>query len=207
MPGFLDIGDILGGGEDVKYNPVGLDAGSQGLIDSAYQRSQQTPDQIHQRNMQGVNEAAASFAPDASRIEGGRASLGSQQGIGSAQAIANKYKAKLGADLGRLQSTDQLKSKQDSFKQSAQAMHALALKQQVENENYKMAMQAWMANEQARAAAIGDMLGLAGTVGGAALGGAPGAMVGGQVGKSMAPKPKSVSQYQMANDQDYQYRG
>ncbi len=193
MAGFFDklVSTQRDDSDDVKYNPVGLDAGSMGIIDSTYERSKMTPDQIHQRNMQGVNEAAASMAPTAERIQGGRTSLGSEATVGSAQAIASKYKAKLGADLGRLQANDQLKSKTDSFKQSAQAMQALAMKQQVENENYKMAMKAWMANEEARAAAIGDMLGLAGTVGGAMVGGPAGAMAGNQAGHAVAPKSRA----------------
>ncbi len=148
---------------------IGLDPGTNSLIDSSIARGQQTPDQFAQQSLSGVPEAGA------------KAQLSDEQGAqedarsgytGSAinQAIRNQYNAQSGANIQRLQSAysqNAIFQKNAALQQaSAQAM----ARQNVTTQSYQKLMEAYNNTETARAQLLSAVLGAGGTVAGMAAG-------------------------------------
>lgn len=175
-------GLLNGGGDAPERKNIELDAGTQELMAAQTAQAQETPEQIADRLTKGLPEQASGFN-QASEFSN---KFGSQVDPYS-QALSNRFSRKMGDEQALMKSRaraaapEQILQAQDRARRGAQAKAGMALQQQAAK------YEAIAAKKNARAQMMGTIMGIAGTVGGAAIGGPAGAAAGGSIGKSMAP--------------------
>lgn len=180
MAGLLS--NILGEEDELQARKVNLDPQTDQLINQSAQGSMQNSGQLHAQAMEGTQDAM-SFLP--------------QEGMGNVAmsgALTNKYRQLAQNDIDKLSLQQKYLSGQRKAQRLRQSAQQAQARQQVTNDNYRRVVDAYNANMAARAQVISSVLGLAGTVGGAVVGGPAGAVVGSQAGAAVAPQPKPAQQ-------------
>lgn len=104
---------------------------------------------------------------------------------GMSDAIQGRYQSLLNKAQTGIQSQGDQTAYQMKAQQLQQAQSVMSARQQIDTQNFQRQMDAYTQNQKARSQAIGAIFGLAGTVGGAMVGGPAGAVVGGSVGSKM----------------------
>lgn len=161
---------ILGlGGTAPQPTIVPLDAGTNGLIDQAVARGQQSQQQFADQQNQGVTEGSqqASQTPQAATDADQSRGYG-EGGQAINTAIRNQYQSQSGATINRLKdaySQNAAFQKNQALQQaSAEAM----ARQKVTTQSYATLMNAYNQTEAARAQVLNSILGAGGMMAGAA---------------------------------------
>lgn len=177
--------------DQINARTVDLDPEAKQLINDISDRALQDREQF---------EKASNVGVDAAGSQGGFGSTLTGSESGMSQAIANKYKAKAGADIERLK----LQSNLDSHMKKADALNtAMATqraKKNVEIGIYERQVKAQQAREAARGQMLANILGMAGMAVGAMVGGPAGAGVGANMGKMAGGGDKDMTQYTAGNN-------
>jgi len=154
---------LLGGmfqGPDMQIVP--LDSGTKGLIGESVGRAvSQTPDQIRNQMLQGVEANVSSLSPSSQMISQESARTGQDPYMMS--AIQNRYRSETARDLDRFKSQADLQSRIQKGQRMAQVAQSAIAGQQVQLNNFAALSQAYQMNEAARAQVISSVIGLAGT--------------------------------------------
>lgn len=172
---------LLGFGGDDEYKPkqILLDPEASQLIDQSGRDALKSHEELAQESLAGTEDARNMMPQDASGQ------------VAMSGALSNKYRKMMQDDLDRIgvQQRYLARSRQaNRLKQSAQMAQA---RQSIQVDNYKRLVDAYNAKRQARAQVLSSVLGLAGMVGGAAIGGPAGAMVGASMAGTLAPAPQA----------------
>ena len=181
------LGDLFkDNSEDIKARTADLDPETKQLIGEVSDRALRDREQFEKDANVGVDAAAA---------QGGFGSTLTGAESGMSQAIANKYKAKAGADVERLKTQNNLDSHMKKADALNTAMATQRAKRNVEIGMYERQIKAQQAREAARGQMLANILGMAGMAAGAAVGGPAGAGVGANVGKMAGGGDRDMTQY------------
>ena len=151
-------------------NIVGLDPGTNSLIDASVARGQQTPSQFAEQSNAGVSEAPTSALQ--TKEQGHQQDQ--SQGYASSSmndAIRNQYRNQMGQNVGRLENTY---SQNAVFQKNAALQQASAeamARQNVTSQSYSRLMSAYNQTEAARAQVLNSILGAGGAAAGTAAAG------------------------------------
>lgn len=168
---------------DIKIVPI--DEGTNKRIESsADQAMRSTGDRANQMNA-GIDSAG--LLPSQQKFNQQEGSLGMNQGI-TGDAIRNKYKISLGEEMMKIKRQNTNSAELQRADDLTRVQGVLQARQDVQMGAYKRLMMAHKNKQAARANFLSSIFGLAGMVGGAAIGGAPGAMAGKGVANAAAPQ-------------------
>ena len=183
-----------GGGDEINYTPTPLDQGSQGLIDTKYQQSLQSPEQAIAKR-----QAVISESPNLMTQSNDETSLAMGGTGGLSKAIFQRQAKRRGEGIARLQTRAELGGINDSMNDQNDAFNAQLAAQKIKNRNNEMLWKASAANAEARAAVMRNLLGVGGMLAGAAIAGPQGAMIGGAVANSAGGKPADPNSLMASN--------
>lgn len=172
MAGLLD--SVFGSGDPVSAPSVNVSPETEARlnqINSDASRSTQDIGSAINKNVGGALDNESANRKEVA-MGGGAAN----------EAIRNRYAGLLGQDISRIKSQGQLDATGVKSGQLQNAANIMQARQKVNMQNYERQMKAYQANEAARSAAIRSVFSLAGTIGGAVVGGPVGAAAGGKVG-------------------------
>lgn len=148
------------------------------------QSMNETPDQIAQKTMSGAAESGNMINPEGLIQQD--AAMGMNT-AGMRQALSNRASKYFGADLNKLKTESKIRGYEQKSQDIHQQQGYLEGMRKLQLAKYQREKQADIANQAARAQAIGSILGVAGTVGGAMIGGPAGAAAGSQLGGMAGP--------------------
>jgi hypothetical protein len=167
-------------GEDIpKPNIAELDPQTKDLIQQAYNKSQETPDQVSANQLRGVNDVAQKAWGNSDQSEEQRGGLMDPNMV---SAIRSKYGSILGERLTGMKNQEDMNMYQQRASRLKYAQNYLIAQQKVENQNYQRLLAATNNENEIKAGVVKSWLSLGGTVIGGAFGGPAGAMAGSQVG-------------------------
>lgn len=147
------------------------------LVNQAYDRSQQAPDQLR-----GVNDAAnQSFGSDNQAYQSEQ-QRGGLMDPNLVSAIRSKYGSILGQNLTSMKNQDSINSYSQRADRLKFAQNALVAQQKVENSNYQRLLAATNNENEIKAGVIKSWMSLGGAVVGGIFGGPAGAGAGSQLG-------------------------
>ncbi len=172
----------LVGDELPKPNIAELDPQTKDLIQQAYAKSQETPDQVSANQLRGVSDAAnQSFGNDQS-VAQSEQQRGGLMDPNMISAVRSKYGSMLGQHLTGMKNQQDVNVYQQRSARLKYAQNYLIAQQKVENQNYERLLQATNNENEIKAGVVKSWLQIGGTVLGGVVGGPGGAMVGSQVG-------------------------
>lgn len=166
IPGLDVLTDLMGGGKenDVNYNPVELDQGAKDLIGGIHENAMKKSAGDYAKGlMSGTQAAQIQAAPGSGAMD---------------QALQNKAQGMANQDYSNLSRTADLEGKRMQGQQMNRSHMNLVAMQKINSENQHRVQQAYMANEKARGAVLGQILGVGGMIAGAMIAGPAGAAVG-----------------------------
>lgn len=179
------VEDLIGPGESPDINIVPIDADTNKRIEgSADQAMRSTKDRADQMNA-GLDNTG--LLPSQQKFNQQEGSIGMNQSL-TGDAIRNKYKVSLGEEMMRMKRQNTQSAELQRADDLTRVQGVLQARQDVQMGAYKRLMMAYKNKQAARANFLSSIFGLAGMVGGAAIGGAPGAMAGKGVANAAAPQ-------------------
>lgn len=199
MAGLLD--SIIGT-TTPQPTAVGLDSGTQNLINSQVANSGQDPSHFSGILNQGVDKAQGNLGGVQNNLNAGTTQANTGMAPGQFQALRQSYAAQAGQNINRLKSQNDLQGqmmKADYMNQTAKALLGQA---QFQSNQYQTLTNAYTQQEAARASAINSMFQTADTVIGLKAGGGF-AGSGGGAQPSVGGAGSSVDQ--MASNSDPLY--
>jgi hypothetical protein len=134
----------------------------------------------------GVGNQSSTLLPSAEGVNQRNRSLGMLGPSSFGEAVSQRAKRGYDSDLNRLTRQAQLQSTEQVVQKQNLAALALSNKQAYDQEVYKRQMVQYQNEQAARNSAISSILGAAGAVGGALIGGPGGALAGGAIGGGLA---------------------
>ena len=140
---------------------------------------------------EAIMSGVGADAPDTSGLSQSDAAMGFSGG-GVRQALSNRASKYFNQDVNRIRQEAKLQASSQGLQDSNAAQGYLMGRQKLEMAKYNREKERERANQAARAQAITSILGVAGTVGGAMIGGPPGAMAGSAIGQGLGPKASSA---------------
>lgn len=149
-------------GEAPDPTIVGLDQGAQGLINSASERSMRPDEEFAADLNRGAGEAAQSLAQSEQAAIYDNRKLGMDDGYNS--AIRQAYQARAGDSVGKMIRANEYKAKMQKADQMHRMSQSLMAQERVKGQNYAALTEAYNQQEASRAAFIGQLFQLGGTV-------------------------------------------
>lgn len=157
-------------GDAPEFRAPQLNPETQRQIDEfKKQNIAQTPQGISGQQMQGVAEAAGSFAPTQEQLSRSEQALGGQDSGALYQALSNRYKANTGHELAKLKMASDYSARVKQFANTQEeAGYSLTL-DNFARQNLARQRAAEFEAEASRNAVISSILGVAGVMGGMAI--------------------------------------
>lgn len=188
----------LTGGDIPEAEKVQMSPGASDIIQSQYQESQKTPEQIQAEMTQGMDESKSLSQP----ID--QSYLGGQTNDMVSKALRSRSQRYISDDLSRMKNKMKHNVVDVQSKRLGSSAQSLQMQRNLDVENYRRQMDRHNAQVAARNQAISSIFQGAGMIAGAAIGGPAGAAMGSQVGGSVAPQ-KTQSQMQSEKMNPYGY--
>ena len=173
------LGSLFGGGDEVSADLIRVSPEGEKRIDTVVGDASKSLGDY----AKDINQGVANTSNNQESLTKQQQLYGQENNLG--KAIRSRYQGLLQGNLERLKQSGDVDAFAIKSNRLQQAEQVAKARQQINMQNYQRQMQAFIANQQARSQALSSVFGLAGTVGGAIVGGPGGAAVGSQVG-SMA---------------------
>lgn len=173
----------LSPGAPPQHQTAGLDSQSSQMIQDQRNRANMSPDDIVNERMQGVDQGAelGRASQDASmRNPGANGASGDDEGL--RQALSNRSRRSYSSDLSQIRRNTENQATDIKARYAQQAYENLANQQRVMSGIARKKQAEKEANDQMRRQVINSVIGIGGTIAGAALGGPMGAKAGSSIG-------------------------
>lgn len=162
-----------------------LDPDTKALMAGQRGEAAKTLDETAAESMQGAESAGGALQPQASQFDQQSTALGMANPADLSQVLQKRANKKYSSDIIKLQNKSKLEAGDRMNERQKMAMQNLQAQNALHQEKYNNALANEKAKKAARGQMLGSVLGIAGTLGGMAAGGAGGAKVGGAAGSGL----------------------